>query len=491
MSDLPKFNLGIDWGTTFTKVCVRDETETSQAVTFGGKTLAGSLLLSRIGIFSNGRLLAGLTAEEWEKPQSPNMIPINFIKMRLANVDLPRETYLFEFTQLPSHKSNDLNAKENLENLGAYYLSVVIRKAKEWFDEESLLEQWSANVGVPVEYQDSPANECFERVLRLAWLLTQEAQEGKINLEDLKFKELQEKCRALRNDLNDEIPCFAVPEVAAGTYFYIKSQKARAGDYLYVDIGGGTTEFCSFQFSLEQGEEKIDAIKAYAPPIGIDAIADGIASESGLQFEEVREELNDDKSTSLKEDIESLIRELNIKPERGEYIAAATTSEPTCCLSQEAIERKKSEYSSRQRMLLELMLWQRAIHLLASKRSAKTQEVLLGGGGRESKFYKNALKSTYTSFRQEKNSDRYSEFELDDVENSDQLNLSAQFNMNEIPQRNFHRFAIAFGLSIPSYKMPDFQLPSFWKPRPSSLNQGGVKKILDHLNPSTADWRDK
>jgi hypothetical protein len=38
--------------------------------------------------------------------------------------------------------------------------------------------------------------------------------------------------------------------------------------------------------------------------------------------------------------------------------------------------------------------------------------------------------------------------------------------MSGIADRNFDRFSIAYGLSIPSYESPDFQLPSQQTPTP-------------------------
>ncbi len=506
MSEL-SINIGIDWGTSFTKLCVRaNDTETSEVVVFDQPTLEGTLLVSKIGIKSDGKLLAGKTQREWKSDQSKSMVEVDFIKMRLANVDLPQQNHLFEFMALSPYKNNDLNDPKTLENLGAYYLSQVIQRVKDWFCKKhpdrvkNRALEWSANVGVPVEYYDSPAKNCFERVLRLGWLLTEQS-----NLDALTFTELNKITKHLRSQISDQIPCFAIPEVAAGTYFYATSQEANEGNYLYVDIGSGTTELCSFYYRRQEGSPQISAIKAYAPPIGIDAIANGVASECSLEFSEVQNFLNSD-SEFLPTESSNLINQLDRKLKQGEFIASADQKllqnfelsyPPSRYLSQEAIEIEKNNSSDQERMLLELMLWERAIHLIIAKRpptpnmKEEERKVFLGGGGRDSGFYQYAIKSTYKAFKQYKNPERYSPIEIEKITIPESPDY---FTMNGVTSQYSHRFAIAFGLSIPEYEMPDFELPSFPKPHPDKnqidLKEGGIKKILDHLNPS-GDWRDK
>ncbi|MDR9404339.1 MAG: hypothetical protein RI580_12960 [Halothece sp. Uz-M2-17] len=475
MSEL-SINIGIDWGTSFTKICVRaEDTEKSEVVIFEDPTLEGALLLSKIGILNNGELLGGLTKKEWKKYQSKDIVEVDFLKMRLANADLPQDNHLFEFTALQNYQNYDLNSSTNLENLGAYYLSQVILRVKSWFcnryhDRIKNQElEWSANVGVPVQYCDSPAKDCFKRVLHLGWLLAEQP-----NLQSLTFTELEKTTKKLKSSINNEIPCFAVPEVAAGTYFYATSQEAREGNYLYADIGSGTTELCSFYYRREEGLPQISAIKAYTPPVGIDAIANGVASECGLEFSEIQHKLNGN-SMSLLAEINELINTFGTKPQQEEFIAS-------WYISQEAIERNKNKYYDYKRMLLELILWKQAIHIIIAKRPPRTK-IFLGGGGRNSKFYRDAIESTYITFKQYTNPERYSPIELENINIQES---PEHFTMNGIKSEHSHRFAIAFGLSIPNFEMPDFDLPSQKKAPPiSSSPNKSVNKIIQsyrHLN---------
>jgi len=63
-------NLGIDFGTQYTKVCFRDVDREKSYVVIPGKPEAcieGSLIVSQVAIHpTSGVLLAGLTQPEWQ-----------------------------------------------------------------------------------------------------------------------------------------------------------------------------------------------------------------------------------------------------------------------------------------------------------------------------------------------------------------------------------------------------------------------------------------
>jgi hypothetical protein len=203
MSDL-SLNLGIDFGTSFTKVVVRDlDYDRSWIVTFSKQntTLSEALLPTRISICPDGKLLAGLTSSEWDKI-TLSFISIDFIKMRLANLDLQEEGQGHISDFLKNFNGIDLNTSENLENLCAYYLSKIILKAQEWIlnNNTDLVKNqkitWSANIGVPVKYFDSKAIVRFRKVLRLAWKLTEISEKLPQDIYDL-----QKTMIVLRRDL--------------------------------------------------------------------------------------------------------------------------------------------------------------------------------------------------------------------------------------------------------------------------------------------------
>ena len=97
-------NLGIDFGTSFTKVCFRDVArDRSEVVTFTDEAthLEEALLPTKIGILPDGTLIAGLTASEWQPYENQVQTTVEFIKMRLANFDLPQSAESWQLKKLP------------------------------------------------------------------------------------------------------------------------------------------------------------------------------------------------------------------------------------------------------------------------------------------------------------------------------------------------------------------------------------------------------
>ena len=66
-------NLGIDFGTKYTKVCVRDTDRDESWVVIPGKGksyLEAALIVSQVGIRADGTLVAGLTELEWQREKA-------------------------------------------------------------------------------------------------------------------------------------------------------------------------------------------------------------------------------------------------------------------------------------------------------------------------------------------------------------------------------------------------------------------------------------
>jgi hypothetical protein len=78
--------------------------------------------------------------------------------------------------------------------------------------------------------------------------------------------------------------------------------------------------------------------------------------------------------------------------------------------------------------------------------------VLLGGGGRAARFYPEMIMSTHEEFGQR--SAGIPPYRLVDVPVPD------DFDMGTVDQHQFHRFAIAYGLSVPFGERPELRLPS-------------------------------
>lgn len=493
-----------------------NELPRTEVVTFGNsaKEITENFLISKVGIDKDGTLFGGLTESEYDKRSQKDSLEVDFLKMRLAEIDLDKylsltkedeeklsqgkklleivesksgldkfeksqgDTTLF-FGQLPHWQKINLNEVEYIEILSAYFLAKVIVRTKDWFvnkyqrelDVDNL--NWCVNLGAPVQYLDSLSNARFEKVLLLARLLCEDEKQ----LDSLKLPDLQSLCQKLKPQLkediqNQDIRYKVTSEVAAGAFAYATSNQAQNGYLLYVDIGGGTTEFCYFYYQ-KQGSNvpEINCQNAFAPILGIDAIIHDVQLESNLDRQTIQSQLID-PDTSIVEDLDRLIIKSQKPLKQGETIAAVAKKQHQVVMAnnydnnhyyyitQEAIESKlKTSHTSQEKMLYELMLWERAIHLYTA---CKPQEqILVGGGGKDSVFFRHCIQSTYSAFKQFNKPSTFQpkHYEIKEVSSGVKIDKN-NFDMNGVNPKHFHRFAIAFGLSIPKELTLSFKLPS-------------------------------
>ncbi|ACB53668.1 hypothetical protein cce_4320 [Crocosphaera subtropica ATCC 51142] len=471
MSDL-FLNLGIDFGTSFTKVVVRDTSiEHSWLVTFCEKktSLNEALVPTKIGICPDGTLIGGLTQSEWDESVTSFAVAIDFIKMRLANLDLQEEGQGHLSDSLQSFDQIDLNTSENLENLCAYYLNKVIFKAQKWVKEDNpeLVKnqniEWSANVGVPVKYFDSKAITRFKKVLRLAWLLGENSPQNIYNLQK-RMNSLRKELETLESQYTEEdlpIPCFAFPEIGAGVYSYTVSRQADPGIYMFFDVGSGTIEGSAFRFFREEGQSSVEYYSGEVEPIGVNGLAKQIATHLPNSENEITHDIINN-SEWLLEEIYNLSATIARSAKQGEHIAnkvflpgphwRVLVEEVQSCL-----EIMKDFPSQK---LLHLILGQHLIHkqvsdvILTCKdkipdelRNQPKLRIFLGGGGGQSEFYRDTIEGTHTAFCQERCG-----IPSYNVQN---VPFPSDFDMKGISKNNFHRFAIAYGLSIPDYQAPE------------------------------------
>jgi hypothetical protein len=459
-------NLGIDFGTQYTKVCVRDTDRGSSWVVIPGKPEAcieGSLIVSQVAIHpTSGILLAGLTHPEWQYylKKYPGLIIIDFIKMRLAHLDPGREGGNWYSSQLPIVDGVDLSQSHALENLCAFFLFQVIKRSKDWIylDSADLLRgvevDWSANIGVPVEYCDSPALVRFKRVLCLAWHLSTR------NINRVKFSDLNRFLNAARLELEiDEMPCFTLPEMAAAVYSYTFSRQAKRGTYIFFDIGGGTMEGAAFRFDKNNGTDKIDFLSGLVEPVGVNALAKKVAREKRNLEEKMEYSIihNGENIIGNIEKISTQYKRSLRRLKQGDQIA----NKYGISVSQvkETLKPENFNLYATQVLILAQALIHRqvatVIRICGQKLTASEMNdivVFLGGGGMISHYYIDTIDSTYDAFSLK--STKMPRYKMQTVP------VPGDFDMRGLKELDFHRFSIAYGLSFPDYEVPTGVLPT-------------------------------
>jgi len=278
-------NLGIDFGTSWTKLCYRDlESERTGVVRFEHLRLPESVLPSVVQVDGDGLLFMG------DKPSSNSAcVAVRYLKMRLARAG--------GFPDLPVVAGVPLSSELSVRALSAWYLSRVIVRARYsvLVQESELVRnrqvQWSANVGVPVEQFKNENLDVFDEVLRVAWEWAEQRITPTHLNETMALFQATVKNESAAN-------CHAVPEIVAAILSFSKSRSARDGLYLYFDIGGGTLDGVGFELRREAGEVVVHCKAGNVADLGVEALVHSVVK---VDTDRVSRRLLSEKAVSIPE----------------------------------------------------------------------------------------------------------------------------------------------------------------------------------------------
>ena len=439
-------NLGIDFGTSFTKVCFRDlGIEETGIVTFDARAVDGAMVPSIVAIDQSGRLtlaVAGTQDSKWTI--------VRYLKMRLADVPIP--------DRLPTLCGVDLNEDRAIRALSSWYLATVVSCTKIWLSQHQAERlkgrklQWSANVGVPVEHYDSPMIEVFREVLAVAWAWA--AGNDIPSHLDIAISRYEETVRSVDRELTDY---HAIPETAAAVQSFLTSREATPGIYVYFDIGGGTVDGVAFNYVNWDGERKINFYSGKVAPLGVAAVASRI---DAARVEDIQQMLKNNELTfALRGNLEPSSKKVQLLV--ANVIVTAQRKDGRNW------QRDQIQDMARPRKTLARLDVSRMVPLL----------VFVGGGGAGSEWYQKAILSTYNDFGHVNAG--IPPYELTEVPKPRDL------AMNGIGAADFRRFAIAYGLSVPFGEGPDINLPSQFT-EPESQEPWQPKGVVDYFDSKDA-----
>ena len=250
------------------------------------------------------------------------------------------------------------------------------------------------------------------------------------------------------------------------------SRQAEPGIYIFFDVGSGTIEGASFRFFRENNQPTIEFYTGEVEPIGMNALAKEVNMiVADIPESEIEQQLVN--NSYLMQNIESLSQQIGPQsPNEHYYVANSVDVGFNGKVTTESIERAlRNQPSIKNQMILYLiLLGQRRIHRQVAEvivtckekspeyfKSSSSLIVFLGGGGGRSKFYRHTIESTHTAFDH-----KYAGipvYDLRDVPFPGQGGTEAdQFDMSGIEHSHFHRFSIAYGLSIPEYQTRNYRL---------------------------------
>lgn len=419
-------NLGIDLGTSFSKVVWRG-TDKAYPVCFGeNPSNLNNYLFPSIVIFDGRSFQTSLTASTvGVKDSIPNF------KMCLACVSTSDQDCQPETCTLSNWWRVLNSIPEPVELVNATFLAQLISRSRELIRAHlkrlGLKEpaiRWSANLAVPEKYMDvSPTLECFQRVFRIAWLMA-ELSNTTDRITTAQEVVASYLCAKEISESGLKLDCFVYPEVAAEIASVTKSRQAKQGLYAFVDIGAGTVDGSVFRFHRPLKEDPsqftyaASVIKSGAAHVEIGA-SEKLAETARAWFREMKEGrgkaagLSLDSASILDPPFEDSLKDLKVevRDKLIQLFAAAHEKEPG--------EFKWSDL-----------------------------QLIIGGGGATLGAYADAAKEAFSL----KGNGRGSN--LTNVP----LEAPSNFEMGRLSRKSFNRFAVAYGLSFHHANLPEVVL---------------------------------
>jgi hypothetical protein len=441
-SNAISINLGIDLGTSFSKVVWRGP-DKAYPICFGANPASlMDYLVPSIVVFDGSTLQTSLS--DATDLSSPNAIP-NF-KMCLACVsdssqecqpsDCPLSSWSRAFSVLP----------EPVEFVNATYLAYLVFRSKHLVNThlrklgvKDLSIRWSSNLAVPEKYMDtSPVLKSFENVFRIAWLMAMLFDEvGELH----KAQEVIESyaCAKTIATSGRNLDCFVYPEVAAEVAAVTKPRSAKQGLYAFVDVGAGTVDGSVFRFyrplkdDPSQFTYAANVIRSGAAHVELGA-SEKLAQLSQAWFKRMKEDGGHAGGLSL-------TSELILDPPFDESVTqlGSEVRDQLVRLFKAAHEKERGEDH-----------W-------------SDLQLIIGGGGASLPLYVNAAREAFRHKGNRANN-------LTNVA----LDAPSDFEMGRLSRKTFHRFAVAYGLSFHRVNLPDVVLAKDVNPAGSGRVRGPI-----------------
>lgn len=433
-----RINLGIDLGTSCTKIVCRFGTE-SFPVCFGsnGNKIDDYLVPSVVAL---GKTKMRCTFE-MESTDNLNIRLIPNFKICLTCESANDKTCSIGQCKLSNFKQGFLPDEVRCDEaafLTTFYLAKLLVRAREMVRRQlhrrgyplDLCIKWSANMAVPDKFAQSDVAIGFKTALEKAWLMS-EIVSPEIQLYKiadavgcyLAASHLREEISAELKAANKDFDCFIYSEIGAEVASVTLSPTAEEGLYAFVDVGAGTVDASVFRFfRSDEGAERIP----YAASL-FKLGAANIESETSKKF--ARKSAACFKKIKESPDAHAAIQQL--LPDITRMLEEA---------AEEIGEKAKIE-------LIEV--FKEAFSKESNTERWKNLKLVLGGGGASLPAYQAAARYAFSI----KGAGTEGEPKLT------VLKVPKDFQMGTLPVITFHRFAVAYGLSREIIDLPEIVAP--------------------------------
>lgn len=346
----------------------------------------------------------------------------------------------------PFRKTGQVESGEQLRNFveccAVYLLGITIAHIRKDVGTRfpgHLKEDFLAiNMAVPVaSADDSKINEVFDRVLRIAWLLSDDLCSGQPVPFETLAKMVQWASSKIDQDSVKEA-CFIYPEVSANVQAFVRSRTSREGLYLFSDTGAGTVDQSVFAYTRRSGKDHLTYLFAKVLPQGSSHLERLAAQQDGDSTWE-----NLERWRQIKESGENRRPLTEAREQVSEQLEQGTYA--TLSLSKGKLRRK--------RQLSEL-------------------RVIFGGGGHCENPYRRAVIKQFDGglFRRDDILSRKNDGDAFDLG----MPVPTDLELHGDQRHWVNRLTVAYGLSFEKGQLASFTLPQdvsmpgedeIWKPK--------------------------
>ena len=279
MSKQRLYHLGLDWGTSTTKLILRDYEQNNAFVIVPDGLLESYLYPSTI-VIHEGRVFFGGKAEQRRKTAEKT-----FDALKGSIYDLVRND---------GDILEDIQEKENLATL---YLTHIIYTGMIFAEKHAERDRAEAlmgmTLGVPAEeLEQSSLKDLYYRMVRCAYKLAIDNgydPQGRTLTEAM--AELKTVSESIKQQLRGSgFISWLRPELAAAMYWGMQSPKIEEDLYTCIDIGAWTTNVSYFRIRSTGGYRTKDAISFYGGATGgpgVITLLKKISDDQGKHYTEL------------------------------------------------------------------------------------------------------------------------------------------------------------------------------------------------------------
>ena len=350
---------------------------------------------------------------------------------------------LMQQPAFPIKSSSGPPCREPATVVATAYLALILREACRWFVENkkndfgNLSLDWSFNLGLPAAIDDNPElRKTFDSVGKAAWLVSQ--KDGTVTVANAR-RAIENVGKEWSMSGNQKCDFNLVPEVIAEVVGYARSRFRNDGLHLLVDIGASTLDVCSFILHQNDGEDHFPILTAEVKLLGAKQLHDA-------RIKKIKRAIPDYDETNLFDVDDPLC----VVPDTAiSYLPQGDSPNETL---KTAYNEAESMFAKNCQMLLHGMFMDlKRDRDPSSPRWSEAFPIFICGGASAMQTYQNILDSIH----------EWLPTYIPSSKGIQKIRLPKPESLQaEINNEDYHRLAVAWGLSHQSFNIGTYKRPS-------------------------------